>query len=291
MRRVIPVLLLALVAASCSSDSSDGASTASAANATTTTTEPATGGEPFAIVASSDLAVGENRFLIGFRDFDGTLLGSPSESLELTVHPDGQPDATQTVDGSFLWIVPDLTGLYRAELDFEVTGTWMVDAKLGGRDIPTASFTVRPEPQAAAIGQAGPPSVTPTGSNSALKDITSDPSPDPRFYRLSVDEALQSGMPNVIIFATPAFCNSQACGPMVDQMKVLADSRPEVNWVHVEVYENIQDPANLTFVPAITEWGLPTEPWLFVTDANGIVRARFEGVVDPVEVVEALDQL
>ena len=188
-------------------------------------------------------------------------------------------------------IVPDVTGLYRAQLTFNTSGVWVVEASLGGRAIPATSFTVRPEPQAAAVGQPAPASVTPTSADFSVKEITSDPSPDPRLYELSVDQALTSGRPSVIVFATPAFCTTQACGPMVDQIKGLADSRPDVNWVHVEVFENIQDANNLSYVPAVAEWGLPTEPWLFVADAEGILRARFEGVVDPAEVAEALDSL
>ena len=280
MRRALCLLVLFLIAASCGGG-----------DAETTPDQAPPGEEPFAVVASSDLAVGENRFLLALREFDGTPIGSPSDPLQVTVHPDGRPEETQTVDASFVWIVPDVTGLYRAQLVFDASGVWMVEATLGGRAIPAASFLVRPEPLAAAVGQPAPASVTPTNADSSLKEITSDPSPDPRFYELSVDQALESGRPSVIVFATPAFCTTQACGPMVDQMKVLADSWPGVNWVHVEVFENIQDANNLSYVPAITEWGLPTEPWLFVADGGGILRARFEGVVDPAEIVAMLESL
>ncbi len=272
MRRALPLLVLILLAASCGGGDAETP-------------------EPFAVVASSDLAVGENRFLLALREFDGTPIGSPSDPLQVTVHPDGRPGETQTVDASFVWIVPDVTGLYRAQLAFDASGVWVVEATLGGRAIPAASFLVRTEPLAAAVGQPAPASVTPTNADSSLKEITSDPSPDPRFYQLSVDQALESGRPSVIVFATPAFCTTQACGPMVDQMKVLADSWPGVNWVHVEVFENIQDANNLSYVPAVTEWGLPTEPWLFVADGGGILRARFEGVVDSAEIVAVLESL
>ena len=119
-----------------------------------------------------------------------------------------------------MWIVPDGNGLYSAQLAFGASGVGVVEATIGGRAIPAASFLVRPEPLAAAVGQPAPASVTPTNADSSLKEITSDPSPDPRFYQLSVDQALASGRPSVLAFATPAFCTTQACGPMLDQMKV-----------------------------------------------------------------------
>ncbi len=279
MRRALFFLAIMVIAASCGGDGTDP------------TTDDESRQEPFAVVASRDLAVGENRFLIAFRAFDGTPLGSPTEPLELTAFPQGRREEARTVDGTFLWIVPDVTGLYRANFDFESSGFWEVEARLGDQEIPIADFVVRDEPTTVGLGEPAPTSVTPTGSDQPLNQITSDPNPDPRLYELSVGQALQSGRPTVIAFATPAFCTTQACGPMVDQLKVLADTRGEVNWIHVEVFENLQDPANLSYVPAVAEWGLPTEPWLFVVDSAGIVRAKFEGAVDVTEVTDALADL
>ena len=39
------------------------------------------------------------------------------------------------------------------------------------------------------------------------------------------------------------------------------------------------------------EWGLPTEPWVFVVDAKGKVAAKFEGMAYPDELTAALDAL
>ena len=39
-------------------------------------------------------------------------------------------------------------------------------------------------------------------------------------------------------------------------------------------------------VPAVTEWGLPTEPWTFVIDAQGFLRAKYEQFT-PSNVIEA----
>ena len=53
-----------------------------------------------------------------------------------------------------------------------------------------------------------------------------------------------------LIFATPAWCTSQSCGPMLDQVQALDSEYPDFNYVHVEVYENIQvtDRADLVLV-------------------------------------------
>ena len=88
----------------------------------------------------------------------------------------------------------------------------------------------------------------------------------------------------------PRFCETAVCGPTLDEVKAIADDHPDVNWLHVEVFTNLDDPGNLEVVPAVTDWGLPSEPWVFVVGADGMVTGRFEGVVDPVEIEAALER-
>ena len=47
----------------------------------------------------------------------------------------------------------------------------------------------------------------------------------------------------------------------------------------------------LVEVPAVIEWGLPSEPWVYVVDADGNATARFEGAVSPEELADALDEV
>jgi len=44
----------------------------------------------------------------------------------------------------------------------------------------------------------------------------------------------------------------------------------------------------LQIVPAVAEWGLPSEPWVYVLDSGGRVAARFEGAVSPEEIEDVL---
>ena len=43
--------------------------------------------------------------------------------------------------------------------------------------------------------------------------------------------------------------------------------------------------------PTVEEWNLHSEPWTFVVDGEGIVRARFEGVMTRRELEAALQQV
>ena len=61
----------------------------------------------------------------------------------------------------------------------------------------------------------------------------------------------------------------------------------QINFVHVEIYTGLPDPSanNWEVAPAMTAFGLSTEPWLFLIDRNGVVVYRVEGLftVDEVE--------
>jgi len=64
-----------------------------------------------------------------------------------------------------------------------------------------------------------------------------------------------------------------------------------VNYLHVEPYSNLDDPDNLTPIKAVEEWGLQSEPWVFVVDADGKLAAKYEGVLSADELREVLSEL
>ena len=134
------------------------------------------------------------------------------------------------------------------------------------------------------IGQIPPAVQTPTIADvDHLSGITTDSNPEQKFYELSIGAALEAGRPAVIVFATPKFCTSQVCGPTLSIVKDVAEDFPQVNFIHVEPYDLDEVPERLDPVPAATAWGLPTEPWVFVTDAQGRLAAKYEGSVAPQE--------
>ncbi len=158
---------------------------------------------------------------------------------------------------------------------------------------PKAAFTVSTDDRVPGVGDVAPAVATRTLDGHPLEEISSDDDPDPNFYQLSLDEALQNGRPTVVVFATPAFCVSQTCGPMLDQVKAVAPAHPNANFLHVEIYENLDATSadDLIIDPAVAAWGLPSEPWVFVVDGNGVVAARFEGAMTTAEIESALEQV
>jgi len=61
-----------------------------------------------------------------------------------------------------------------------------------------------------------------------------------------------------------------------------------VVFTHQEIW---QDAAAREFSRTAAEWGLQTEPWIFVVDGKGIVRAKFDGLTTAREIEIALRQV
>lgn len=94
-------------------------------------------------------------------------------------------------------------------------------------------------------------------------------------HEISLDAALAEGRPVVLLFATPAYCQTAVCGPAVGTVDEVRQSRDwgDTAFVHVEIFkdegETVGDP--------VLEWELPTEPWLFTIDADGVIVDRLDG--------------
>jgi hypothetical protein len=95
--------------------------------------------------------------------------------------------------------------------------------------------------------------------------------------------------PVMLLFATPALCQSRVCGPVVDIAQEVKDEHPgEAEWIHMEIYNNNQ--INDGFRPQVSAFHLPTEPWLFAIDRHGRVAARIEGAYSARELEAALQK-
>jgi hypothetical protein len=244
---------------------------------------------PILASTPASIGTGSQRVLIGLVDVDtNEMVASPDLPVVATLRDRiGSPLGEYI--GEFVWIVPDVRGLYAFDFELPGPGTYQVTIDTEGHnDLGPIGVVASEDPPGPGVGDLAPLSATRTLDDTALEDLTSDPNPDPSFYEQTVAEAVTSG-PTVIVFGTPAWCESQACGPMLDQVKGLSDEYADLNYVHVEIYEDIHVDAasELVPVPAVAEWELVSEPWVFVTDATGKVSARFEGAVSDDELRSA----
>lgn len=254
-----------------------------------------TGSNAVAVVASAPgtIGVGEQRVLVAISDQrTAEHLASPEIEVVATLRDrTGSPLGED--QGEFVWVVPDVHGLYSFHLEIPSAGTFQVtlEAEELGSLGPVGIVTFD-DPPIINPGEQAPRSVTRTIADFEISDISSDPNPDPRFYEMSVDQAVSNG-PSVIIFATPAWCTTHACGPLLDQVKTLSASYQDLNYVHVEVWDNIHAGSyeELELVPAVDEWRLPSEPWVFVVDDTGVVVSAFEGAASDAELADAFSSV
>ncbi|MGI9665809.1 MAG: hypothetical protein ACR2N2_01740 [Acidimicrobiia bacterium] len=272
MRKILLLAVLSLLVAACSGS------------------DP----ELVGIRASNDPAIGDSRFLFAVNEIDGTRRGSPDEVVTLVAAPLDAPASTYEVTAEFVWIIQDAIGLYKAEIPWDTAGMWEINFEIstGEKAQPFLVF-VGETATTVAIGESAPLVATKTLSDTPVEELTTDIPVDERFYELSLDTALTNGNKTVAVFATPAFCTTAACGPMMQQVKAVAGSYDDVNFVHIEVYDGFWEdgftPTPEALVPAVTAFMLPTEPWIFVMDDEGDVIARLEGVLAPGELEELLD--
>ena len=120
--------------------------------------------------------------------------------------------------------------------------------------------------------------------------------------RNRVSTVTGSGRPAWIVFATPAFCSTATCGPTLEIVKSVApEYKDRVDFLHVEPYQlHMTDTGlqplfdatgKLQVVQAVVDYGLPTEPYQFLVDGAGVVRASFQGIASADEIRAALDSV
>lgn len=139
--------------------------------------------------------------------------------------------------------------------------------------------------------------VTPTFADPAGVDrLCTRPDPCP-FHEDSFDVLMTNGRPSALLVATPAFCSTAYCGPVVETMIEAAPAVEGVDIVHAEVYANpdevdgnIADPA-IRLAPAVITTRLTFEPVLFLVSSDGVLVDRIDNVFDVDEAVDALRAL
>ena len=115
-------------------------------------------------------------------------------------------------------------------------------------------------------------------------------------YAITIANSLESNIPSVVVFASPAFCTNAVCGPQVEVLQELKNLYiGTANFIHVDFYENPQeiqgDINNAILSTTVLEWSLPSIEWTFVINRSGIIEARFEGFATVEEILKVLVNL
>lgn len=169
---------------------------------------------------------------------------------------------------------------------YAVLGVRKLDDRVTGTGL--AGVTVVKKSPIPAVGDRAPRTNTPTKASvgNHLEQIdTRTPHDDMHETNFASELGKK---PQILIFATPALCQSKVCGPVVDvaeQVKTEGAGKL-ANFVHMEVYED-NDP-NKGYRPQLKQWHLRTEPWLFAVNRKGIITTRIEGAFSPRELKAAV---
>ncbi len=309
MRGLMPVFLtaVALVAAACGGSTPVSPSSAPSTPGAPIASTPAAG-EPniYPIFVSSEILAGKNRFLFSLTDAANKLVAAPDVPVTLEFF-DVAADENQvafTTDSRFLWAIEGQRGLYAADVEFPTAGRWGARFTAifpdGRSEQVRADFDVAESGPTLAIGAPVVSIDTPTAADVGgdLARVSTDQAPDPAFYRTSVADALTAREPFVLAFATPAFCQTAMCGPLLENVKTVAADYPTLTFINVEPYmmaftegrlQPVLADGQLQAAAWTDAWGLRSEPWIFVIDGNGKVTAKFEGAVAEDELRDAFD--
>jgi hypothetical protein len=188
------------------------------------------------------------------------------------------PDAAQSV--------------YVTEVPFNSPGPYLVSAvaKLNGGLVAASPAQVRvtAKSRVPAVGDRAVRVHTPTTASVGgdVKKIDTRIPPD-TMHEVDLADALDHHRPIVLLFATPALCQSRVCGPVADVAEqVKSEYQQKVDFIHMEIYKD-NDPSK-GYRPQVKAWGLETEPFLFAINKRGRVAALLEGAFSVPELQAAV---
>lgn len=280
MRKFLSVglLVITIVLAACGEEKSD---------------TPATTDETAEVIlGNTSLTPEENRLPFVLRQGvqryrDAKIINVKARDMSQQGEPtiwEGRAEVFRDADGPYYVVYPEIT--HAGQWLFEFTVETGSNRSFQVSEV-TEAFDA---PLGLTVGQAAYPSETITGAGLEKLEgvITTDVTPNPAYYQQTVAQAVTSGKPSLIIFATPELCTRNLCGPVVDSLDPIYDEyQDQLNFVHVETY-NLETGQK---VPAIAEWGLVLTPWLYLVDADGTIAYRVEGVFSAEEIAPYVEEL
>lgn len=208
--------------------------------------------------------------------------GKPFEHVSAKLEPIGVPGRSDAAFGG-------VRRIYVAHLRIPRPGRyWLVAEPQGAELQALGAIDVASHSRSLAVGARAPRSNTPTLATAPAAQITTSTPPDRPLLRYSVAESLAAHAPFVVTFATPKFCTSRTCGPVVDVVDAVRKqfAARGIRFIHVEVFEH-NDPTR-GYNRWMRQWGLRSEPWVFLVGRDGRVKAKFEGSVSQAELAAAV---
>jgi hypothetical protein len=256
-------------------------------------------GDDVAIVpGTADFGPGRVRLTFLVIDDEGRVVTRPTARVWVARGLEQEPFAETTAHSEPIGVEgseeADAEAIFVTHLDLAEPGTyWVLAEPEGGRKIQAiGNVVVVDDPAAPAVGEPAVASETPTIASTGgdFEALTTQDPPDRELLEHSIADSLAAKVPFVVTFATPRYCQTRTCGPVVDVVDAVREQYGSqgVRFIHVEIYED-NDPAKETN-RWVREWNLPSEPFTFVVGADGLIKEKFEGTVSVRELAEAVEQ-
>jgi hypothetical protein len=303
-RSVVAVLVVACTALLCAGCGGSDEGTAEPSTRTATTPAARTlealwrapGEDVAAVAGTSDHEVGRNRVSFLVVDKQSRLVERPTARIWISRGLKQPPFATGTARLEPIGVpggsTADVGSIYVTSLETPTPGTyWFLAEPVGGRKIQAlGNVVVRKRSAAPSIGDRALATRSPTlaSTKGNLTALTTSRRPDRALYERSIAQALAAKEPFVVTFATPQFCQTRTCGPGVDVVTAVRKKPGSagVRFIHVEIYAD-NDPAK-GVNRWVAEWKLPTEPFTYVVDRQGVIRTKLEGAFSARELERAV---
>lgn len=195
------------------------------------------------------------------------------------------------------------TTYYVATLTIPSPGGWQLVLSTPSGAQGLVAVTARDQGSTTPLGAQAPNVHTPTLSDvgGVVRAITTEPQPDLRLSQTSTSDARAQGKPYVIVIDSRRFRVSPLCGKAITMVRYLVDRwDPQVAFIHLEpfIYTIVTDEPVLS--GSITDpplnqwakayglgpepWNATTVPWAFVVDGQGVVRAKYQGIIGSADV-------
>jgi protein SCO1/2 len=267
------------------------------------------------VVSSSVWAGGASPVILSLYDDAGTRLDDPSLRVTAQVLDSSGTPLGPTVEAVAVQPIGIPAVSFVATLDLPTAGRWTLAVEAqdaaGTRHSGVVGIVALDPGGTAALGAAAPAIRTPAAADVGgdLTWITTDPLPDPRLSATSTADALATGQPFVLVVDSVRFKVTPACGKAVVLAKNLVDRWRDIAFIHHEPYRYTvitTEPVleGTLKAPVLTEpaeawgvgsepWGVGSMPWIFIVDGDGVVRAKYQGVVGSADVdviLSLLDQ-
>jgi len=285
-RRLLLAGAGSLALAACSGgDGGDGA----APEASTTTVAPGLSLAP--VFFPRQPAGVPVRLPLALADSVGALVDDPPAQMAVRVGPVGGEATDEVV------VERHDAGVPRAYFPLTTTfvepGRWRIAADVDGEPAVIDVEVLAPGevPAVPVVGEGLISVPTPTVDDPLGVDPICTAEPDCPLHATSLDTAIGADKAIALLIATPAFCQTAICGPVLDLLVARADQFSEVvTMIHAEVYPN-EDAVGQTPTDVVRAYGLAWEPSLFLALPDGTVTHRLDYTYDAVELDQALAEL